>query len=90
MRPVLMLLPLAALGACAPALPPAGDLQARQEASCIAAIAAHIGQPASMVRAAWLSESGGMAEVEAIDGSRRHLCRVDGSGRVVAYTHPPS
>lgn len=87
MRPLLSLIPVALLAACAAELPVA-DLRATQEAACTAVIADHINRPVGEVRSRWLSESGGVANVEAVDGSRRHLCDVDGSGRVLRYTHP--
>ncbi|MFH5776802.1 hypothetical protein ACHFJ0_21365 [Paracoccus sp. NGMCC 1.201697] len=78
------------LAACAAAekAPDGGDLHARQEATCTATIAAHVGRPQIEVTSHWLSETGGIAKVEAIDGSRRHLCDVDASGRVLGYSHP--
>lgn len=93
MRPVLLLLPLVQLAACAaePApvpAPTAPDLRARQEAACTATIAAHIRRPSAEVTSRWLSDAAGVATVEARDGNRLHLCQVDGSGRVLGYTHP--
>lgn len=86
MRSILLLLPLAACAAEPPG--PAPDPRARQEAACTAAIAAHIRRPAAEVTSRWLSEAGGIATVEARDGDRLHLCRVDGAGRVTGYSHP--
>ena len=91
MRPVLLLLPLVQLAACATApvpAPAAPDLRARQEAACTATIAAHIRRPSAEVTSRWLSDAAGVATVEARDGNRLHLCQVDGSGRVLGYTHP--
>ena len=86
MRFLLLLLPLAACTAEPPA--PASDLRARQESACTAAIADHIRRPPAKVTSRWLSEAEGTATVEARDGNRLHLCRVDGSGRVTSYFHP--
>ena len=91
MRPILILPALLLLMAgCgdAPSVAAAGDLRARQEAACTAAIAAHIRQPETNVASRWQSEAGGVASVEAIDGNRRHLCTVDAAGRVLGYSHP--
>lgn len=91
MRPTLFLCALALLAGCAGA-PPVDNLRAQQEAACSAAIAAHIGQPASAVESRWLSRTGGVARVEAIDTARQHrrqhLCDVDADGRVLGYSHP--
>ena len=84
--PALVLL---ALAACAAEAPP-DDLRARQTAACTTAIAAHIGRPESEVRARWLSETGGIAQVETLDSHRRHLCQVDAGARVLSYSHPRS
>lgn len=81
----LTLLPLAA---CMQAAPPASPPLAAQEAACAAAIARHIGQPVAAVQPRWLSETGGIATVETLDNGRRHLCRVDATGRVLGYSHP--
>lgn len=91
MRPILFLalLPLAACETPT-APPPAPDLHAHQEAACASAIAAHIGRPVAVVTTRWLSETGGTAQIEAIDGNRRHLCAVDAAGRVLSYSHPPA
>ena len=35
-----------------------------------------------------VSETGGSATVEVRDGNRLHLCQVDGSGRVLGFSHP--
>ncbi|HHW35582.1 MAG TPA: hypothetical protein GXX24_15810 [Paracoccus solventivorans] len=90
MRSILILSALALLAGCVEqtAAPAADDLRARQEAACTATIAAHIRQPAAAVASRWLSETGGVAKVEAVDGNRRHLCDVDGRGRVLGYSHP--
>lgn len=89
MRSILILSALALLAGCAgQTAPAADDLRARQEAACTATIAAHIRQPAAAVASRWLSETGGVAKVEAVDGNRRHLCDVDGRGRVLGYSHP--
>lgn len=89
MRPVLLLLPLAQLAACGEVAPVAtDDLRARQEAACTAAIAAHVARPPAEVASRWLSEANGVAEIEARDGDRLHLCQVDASGRVLGYSHP--
>lgn len=87
MRPTLFLCALALLAGCAGA-PPVDNLRAQQEAACSATIAAHIGQPASAVESRWLSRTGGVARVEAIDTARQHLCNVDADGRVLGYSHP--
>lgn len=86
MRFLLLLLPLAACAAESPA--PVPDLRARQESACTTAIAGHIRRPPAEVTSRWLSEAEGTATVEARDGNRLHLCRVDGSGRVTGYSHP--
>ncbi|KGJ04597.1 hypothetical protein IT41_09570 [Paracoccus halophilus] len=85
-----MLLLPAALAACtAPvAVAPGGDLRARQEAACRAAIAAHVSRPEDQVAPRWLSDTQGVATVQTMDGARRHLCRVDASARVLGYSHP--
>lgn len=89
MRSILILSALALLAGCAGHTAPAADnLRTRQEAACTAAIAAHIRQPATAVTSRWLSEAGGVASIEAVDGNRRHLCDVDGRGRVLGYSHP--
>ena len=92
--PVSALIPaLALLAACA--APPAStddpldDLPARQTAACRSVIAAHTGRPEAEVSARFLSETGGIARIETLDGSRRHLCAVDAAGRVLSYSHPP-
>ena len=83
------LLSLASLAACMQAEPAADDLRLRQEAACTAAIAAHLGRPATDIAARWRTEgAGGVARVEARDGNRLHLCDVDSSGRVIGYSHP--
>ena len=83
-----LLLSLTPIAGCMQAAPPADDLHVRQEAACTATIAAHIARPASEVTSRWLSEADGVANVEARDGHRLHLCRVDASGRVLGYSHP--
>ncbi|MBW7922046.1 MAG: hypothetical protein H3C51_08105 [Rubellimicrobium sp.] len=88
MRRALFLSPLA-LAACAlPEAVPDPALVARQEAACTAAIAQHVRRPESAVTARFLSEAGGIATVETLDGDRRHLCMVDAGGRVIDYRHP--
>ncbi|RNF35000.1 hypothetical protein [Paracoccus methylarcula] len=87
MRLLLPILFLAQLSACVEAESPA-ILHTRQEAACTAVIAAHIQRPASEVASRWLSEAGGVAQVEARDGSRRHICNLDSSARVLGYSHP--
>jgi hypothetical protein len=82
------LFPLLLLSACAETAPPVPDLQSRQEAACAAAIAAHVGRPESQISARWLSEQDGKAQIETLDGGRRHICEVDASGRVLGYSHP--
>lgn len=67
---------------------PRVDTVAAQEAACAAAIAAHVGKPASAVRARWLSIADGIATVEVVDGGRRHLCMVDSAARVRTWSHP--
>lgn len=91
MRSLLILPALALLAGCAetggtPASPP--DLRARQETACTLAIAQHIRQPPAVVTSRWLSDQGGVARVEAVDGGRRHICDVDAGGRVLGYSHP--
>ena len=91
MRFLLILPALALLAGCtetAVTIPSAPDLRARQETACTLAIADHIRQPAVAVTSRWLSEQGGVARVEAIDGGRRHLCDVDAGSRVLGYSHP--
>lgn len=88
MRTLPLFLALAPLAACTATDAVVDDRRATQEAACAAAIATHIARPVSEVTARRLSEAGGVAEVEAIDGDRLHICRVDGSGRVLGYTHP--
>ncbi|MFD1880907.1 hypothetical protein [Paracoccus pacificus] len=93
MRPMIALVPLAMLTACVqdqPATQPdAGpDLRAMQESACTAAIAAHIRRPVADVRSTWASTQDGVAMIEARDGNRLHLCRVDAGGRVLGYIHP--
>lgn len=87
-RAFLILLPFVLLAGCAAPETPSADLLSRQEAACTTSIAAHVGRPPAEVRSRWLSEVGGVARVEARDGDRLHICNVDGSGRVMGYTHP--
>ncbi|WP_134725054.1 hypothetical protein [Paracoccus luteus] len=68
-----------------PAVP---DPWARQETACAAAIAAHIRRPVAEVTVRRVADTGGTATVEARDGNRLHLCRVDASGTVLGYSHP--
>lgn len=86
MRSVLLLLPLAACAA--EPVPAAPGLRARQEAACTAAIAAHVRRAPDGITARRVSETGGTATVEVRDGNRLHLCQVDGSGRVLDFSHP--
>ena len=90
MRPLLPLFPLALLAACAePRVAAAPDSRAAQEAACTAAIAAHVGRPASEITSRRIGDAAnGGATVEAVDGNRRHLCEVDASARVLGYSHP--
>jgi hypothetical protein len=88
MHPVIGLILLAPLAACTAAPAPAPDLPARQEAACRSVIAAHVGRPESDVSTRWLSETGGIAEIEARDGDRLHICDVDAEARVLGYIHP--
>lgn len=88
MRAALLPLALLPLAACVQPEPPVADPRAQQEAACAAAIAAHIRQPVAGVTARRVADTGGTATVEARDGNRLHLCRVDASGRVLGYSHP--
>jgi hypothetical protein len=88
LAPILLLLPLLPLVACTEAERPVVDLPARQEAACKAVIAQHIGRPETEVSTRWLSEAAGVAQVEARDGDRLHICNVDASARVLGYIHP--
>ncbi len=88
MRVVPILLTPALLAACVDGAPSEADLRVRQEAACTSVIAAHIGRPQAEVATRWLSEAQGIAQVEAVDGTRRHVCDVDATGRVLRYTHP--
>ncbi|MBC9246390.1 hypothetical protein H4P12_06620 [Paracoccus sp. 11-3] len=98
MRPVLFLLPpglrllpLVLLTACTQAAAPASsdvDIRSQQQAACTATVATHLNKSIVDITARWLSEADGIANVEAIDGDRRHLCNVDATGRVVSYSHP--
>lgn len=90
MRPATCLLSLLPLAACIQTAPaPDADLRKRQQTACATTIAAHIRRPVAEVIPRWLSETDGIAMVETMDGGRRHLCTVDGSARVTAYSHPP-
>ena len=84
MRSALLLLPLSACVAAGPS----GPDHAGQEAACAAVIAAHVRRPVAEVQPRWLSEANGIARVETLDGSRRHICEVDAAGRVLGYIHP--
>lgn len=86
MRLILLLSPLVLL-ACADTGPDPVVITS-QEAACRTAIADHVRRPESEVATRWLSAEGGIATIEAIDGSRRHLCLVDGAGQVLDYQHP--
>ena len=86
--PALFLSAPLVLAACMDPTPPDDSLPARQEAACAATIAAHINRPLAEVTPRWLSETGGVATVETMDGNRRHLCSVDQTGRVTGYSHP--
>lgn len=90
----LFLLPLAfILGACEEAASPAAsadERRSRQEAACTATIATHLNHSIIGITSRWLSETNGIASVEAIDGNRRHLCNVDMTGRVISYSHTPA
>ncbi|MDS9468956.1 hypothetical protein RGQ15_15420 [Paracoccus sp. MBLB3053] len=88
MRAVLIPALPAMLAACTATQPSQDDLRPRQEAACTATIAAHVGRPSSEVTSRWLSETGGIAQIEARDGNRLHVCQVDASGRVLGYIHP--
>lgn len=93
MRNLLILPALALLAGCTETavtvtIPSAPDLRARQETACTLAIAQHIRQPPAAVTSRWLSDQGGVARVEAVDGGRRHICDVDAGGRVLGYSHP--
>ncbi len=67
---------------------PAPALIPQQEEACRTVIADHIRRPESEVTVRWLSDDGGIATVEAVDGNRRHTCAVDATGRVLSYDHP--
>lgn len=84
---LLILLPVACGSA---ATPPASDLKSRQETACTAIIAEHVGRPVTEIRARWLSETNGVAQVETMDSNRRHICRLDDQARVLDYIHPPA
>ena len=88
MRLALTPILLVPLAACVASEQPRADLRARQEAACAAVIAAHVGRPLGEVSSRWISEAGGVAQVEARDGNRLHICDVDTSGRVLGYSHP--
>lgn len=81
------IIPVFLLLACG-AEAPVDDLRARQVAACTTVIAAHVNRPEGEVTGRWLSEQGGIAQVETRDGGRRHLCAVDGQARVLSYSHP--
>ncbi|WP_134681556.1 hypothetical protein [Paracoccus ravus] len=89
MRPIPAMVLLGSLAACAAPEMPSGASRSMREASCAQVIAAHVARPVSQVSAKWLSEEGGIAQIETRDGARRHICEVDGSGRVLGYSHPP-
>lgn len=77
------------LAACMQTAPQTGgELRLRQEAACVNAIAAHIRRPTAEVTVRWLSETGGISQIEALDGGRRHLCSVGADGRVISFSHP--
>lgn len=92
MRPLLLMLPLILVPACSERAAQVAladtDLRSRQQAACTATIAAHINRSIVDISARWLSEADGIASIEAVDGTRRHLCNVDANGRVVSYSHP--
>ena len=88
MRTLACLLALLPLSACMETAAPQADPRPMQEAACAATIAAHIGRPVAQVQPRWLSETSGIALVETMDSHRRHLCRVDATGRVLDYSHP--
>lgn len=87
MRLILLLSPLVLLASCAGPGPDPVVI-ASQEAACRTAIADHVRRPESEVATRWLSGESGIATIEAIDDTRRHLCLVDGAGRVLDYQHP--
>lgn len=87
MRMLLPILFLALLSACVETESPT-ILRDRQEAACTAVIAEHVRRPASEIASRWLSETGGVAKVEAWDSDRRHICNVDSSAEVLGYSHP--
>lgn len=79
------------LAACVPtegAVTSPDDLRLRQQAACSAQIAAHIRRPVAEVTSRWISETDGIATIEARDGNRPHLCRVDATGQVLGFVHP--
>lgn len=88
MRQVLLLLLPGLAGCVDVADGDGGDPRALQEAACAAVIAAHVGRPESEVTARWIVATDGLAQVEARDGDRVHVCQVTASGQVVGYTHP--
>jgi len=91
MRAILAPLLLMTVAACDPVpdqVPDPADLRSRQEAACTAAIAAHVRRPALEVSSLWLSETEGVARVEARDGGRVHICEVNAAGQVLRYIHP--
>ncbi|MFD1797252.1 hypothetical protein FQV27_09835 [Paracoccus aurantiacus] len=83
--PFLLIMPLAA---CMEAEPAATDPRQMQETACARVIAAHINRPVTEVAPRWVGASVGIATIETRDGNRLHRCTVDGSGRVLGYTHP--
>ena len=89
MRRAPFLLSVLTLAACMdPTAAPEAYLRMRQQAACASTIAAHINRSVTEVAPRWLSETNGIATVETMDGTRRHLCSVDGSARVTGYSHP--
>ncbi len=88
MRSPLCLLALLPLAACMQTAAPQTDPRPMQEAACAATVAAHIARPLAQVHPRWLSDTAGIAQVETLDGHRRHLCQVDTAGRVLGYSHP--
>ena len=88
MHPLLPLLALTLLAACAGTGPAAApDIRAVQEAACTAAIAAHVGRPAAEVTSRWIgdatggSAAGGRAAGGSAAGGGATVEAIDGNRR---------